>query len=194
MIQKRYKQTEKLAQAQAIKAMLETLPVILAEIDLPEIPSMPNHNQILRVRNINVAISVDYIKISPERLLIDKTSGEELGHLNLQVPLWEITASNMSSHVNEQGEREYYEMEWFESETDEVVTTQMVEVGLDEDGNPIFEEQPLETPADEVFLMPSIPYLMMFAKQIVLPDLIETFSHQFVDDNREVWTRLKEPK
>lgn len=31
MIQKRYKQTEKLAQAQGLKQMLETLPVILAE-------------------------------------------------------------------------------------------------------------------------------------------------------------------
>lgn len=193
MIQKRYKQTAKLAEAQAIKAMLENLPVILAEIELPEIPSMPNHNQVLRVRNINVAVSVDYIKISPERLLIDKTSGEELDHLNLHVPLWEITASNMSSHVNEQGEREYYEMEWVNDEG-EVVTTQMVEVGLDEEGNPILEEQPLETPADEVFLMPSIPYLMMFTKQIVLPDLIETFSNQYVGDNMDVWTRLKEPK
>lgn len=193
MIQKRYKPTAKLAEAQAIRLMLETLPVILAEIELPEIPSMPNHRQILRVRNINVAISVDYFKISPERLLIDKTSGEELDHLNLHVPLWEITQSSVSSHVNAQGEREYYEMEWFESDTDEVVTTQMVEVGLDEDGNPIFEEQPLETPANEVYLMPSIKYLMMFAKQIVLPDLIETFSHQFVDDNMDVWTRLKEP-
>lgn len=194
MIQKRYKPTPKLAEAQAIKATLETLPVILAEIKLPEIPSMPNHNQVLRVRNINVAVSVDYIKISPERLLIDKTSGEELDHLNLHVPLWEIAQSSVSSHVNAQGEREYYEMEWFEDETDEVVTTQMVEVGTDENGEPILEEQHLETPADEVFLMPSIPYLMMFTKQIVLPDLIETFSHQFVDDNREVWTRLKEPK
>lgn len=192
MIKKRYKPTAKLAEAQAIKAMLETLPVILAEIELPEIPSMPNHNQVLRVRNINVAISVDYIKISPERLLIDKVSGEELDHLNLHVPLWEVTQSSVSSHVNEQGEREMYEMEWVNDEG-EVVTTHMVEVGLDENGEPILEEQTLEIPADEVFLMPSIPYLMMFTKQIVLPDLIETFSHQFVDDNMDVWTRLKEP-
>lgn len=193
MIQKRYKPTAKLAEAQAIKAMLETLPVILAEIELPEIPSMPNHRQILRVRNINVAVSVDYIKISPERLLIDKESGEELDHLNLHVPLWEITASNMSSHVNEQGEREYYEMEWFESETDEVVTTQTV-ITYDSEGEEISEEQPLEPLEDEVFLMPSIPYLMKFTKQVVLPDLIEMFSAQFVSDNWDVWSHVDKPE
>lgn len=191
MIQKRYKQTEKLAQAQGLKQMLETLPVILAEIPLPEITAIPNHKQVLRVRDINVAICADYVGLTPRRILVNKESGEEVD-LNLFVPKWEITGSSVSSHVNEQGEREYYEMEWVNDEG-EVVTTQMVEVGTDENGEPILEEQPLEPLADEVFLMPSIPYLMMFTKQIVLPDLIETFSHQFVDDNMDVWTRLKEP-
>lgn len=192
MIKKRYKPTAKLAQAQAIKAMLETLPVILAEIPLPDLEKSPEDKQILRVRNINVAISVDYIKISPERILIDKVTGEETD-LKLFVPSWEITKSSVSSHVNEEGEREYYEMEWFDDETDEAVTTQSVEVGLDEEGNPIVEEQNLEPLEDEVFLMPSIPYLMMFASRMLLPDLIQKFSNQFVNDNMEVWSRRIEP-
>lgn len=191
MIQKRYKQTGKLAQAQGLKQMLENLPVILAEIPLPEITAMPNHNQVLRVRDINVAICADYVGLTPRRILIDKNTREEID-LNLFVPKWEITGSSISSHVNENGEREFYEMEWFDDELEQVVTTQMVQTGMDEEGNPILEEQPLEQLADEVFLMPSIPYLMFFTQQVKLPVLIEMFSHQFVSDNMEVWTRLKE--
>lgn len=190
MIQKRYKQTEKLAQAQGLKQMLETLPVILAEIPLPEIPAMPNHNQVLRVRDINVAICADYVGLTPRRILIDKESGEEID-LNLFVPKWEITGSSVSSHVNAEGEREYYEMEWFDDETGEVVTTKIVS-GLGEEYGEVFtEEQPLEPLADEVFLMPSIPYLMFFTQQIKLPILIQMFSAQFVTDNQDVWTKLK---
>lgn len=190
MIQKRYKQTEKLAQVQGLKQMLETLPVILAEIPLPEIPAMPNYNQVLRVRDINVAICADYVGLTPRRILIDKESGEEID-LNLFVPKWEITNSSVSSHVNAQGEREYYEMEWYDDEVKQVVTTHMVVVGQDEEGNDIVEEQPLDELVDEVFLMPSIPYLMFFTQQIKLPLLIQMFSAQFVTDNIDVWTKLK---
>lgn len=190
MIQKRYKQTEKLAQAQGLKQMLETMPVILAEIPLPEIPAMPHHNQVLRVRDINIAICANYVGLTPKRILIDKESGEEID-LNLFVPKWEITENSVSSHVNAQGEREYYEMEWYDDETNEVVTTQNVEVGVDEEGNPILEEQPLEELIDEVFLISSIPYLMFFTKQVKLPNLIQMFSSQFVNDNINVWTKLK---
>lgn len=94
----------------------------------------------------------------------------------------------MSMH---KGERQYYEMEWYDNETNQVVTTDMITVGYDEEGNPILEEQPLEELVDEVFLMPSIPYLMFFTRQVKLPDLIEMFSTQFVNDNVDVWTSLK---
>ena len=73
----------------------------------------------------------------------------------------------------------------------EVVTTQNIEVGMDEEGNPILEEQPLEELIDEVFLISSIPYLMFFTKQVKLPNLIQVFSSQFVNDNINVWTKLK---
>lgn len=102
MIQKRYKQTEKLAQAQGLKQMLETLPVILAEVPLPEIEDRPNHKQILRVRDINVAVCVNYVGITPRRILVHKVTGVELDP-NLYVPKWEITASNFSAHVNNLG-------------------------------------------------------------------------------------------
>lgn len=191
MIQKRYKNTEKLAQAQGLKQMLESLPVILAEIPLPEIPAMPNYNQVLRVRDINVAICADYVGLTPKRILVDKESGEKID-LNLYVPKWEITGSSVSSHVNAQGEREFYEMEYFDDETGEAVTTETIS-GIGEDGEVFTEEKELEPLVDEAFMMPSIPYLMFFTQKIKLPVLIEMFSHQFVSDNMDVWTRLKEP-
>lgn len=190
MIQKRYKQTEKLAQAQGLKSMLETLPVILAEIPLPEIEDMPNYNQVLRVKDINVATSVNFVCLTPKRILIHKTTGEEID-LNLFVPKWEITGSSVSSHVNENGEREFYEMEWFDDETGEVVTTETV-IGIGEDGEAFSEEKDLGVLEDEVFLMPSIPYLMFFTQQTKLPLLIQMFSSQFISDYADVWTRLKE--
>lgn len=189
MIQKRYKQTEKLAQAQGLKQMLENLPVILAEISLPEITAMSNHNQVLRVRDINVAICADYVGLTPRRILVDKESGEEVD-LNLFVPKWEITGSSVSSHVNAEGEREYYEMEWFDDETGEVVISETIS-GISEDGEVFTEEKELEPLEDEAFMMPSIPYLMFFTQQVKLPSLIQMFSHQFVSDNIEVWTKLK---
>lgn len=190
MIQKRYKQTEKLAQAQGLKQMLENLPVILAEIPLPDILKMPDYRQVLRVRDINVAICANFVGLTPKRILIDKESGEEVD-MNLPVPKWEITGSNFSSIVNPQGVREMHEMEWYDDELDEVVTTKPVVTGLDENGDPIYEEQELEPLIDESFLLPSIPYLMFMVKQVKLPVLIEMFSHQFVADNTEIWNKIK---
>ena len=63
---------------------------------------MPNHDQVLRVRDINVAICADYVGLTPRRILVDKESGEEID-LNLFVPKWEITGSSVSSHVNAEG-------------------------------------------------------------------------------------------
>ena len=125
MIQKRYKQTAKLAQAEALKATLENLPIILAEIPLPEIEDRPNHNQILRVRDVNVALCVNYIGIPPKRVLIHKVTKLEI-ETNLFVPKWEILSSTLSAQVNAEGEREMHEMEWFDDETNEAVTQEEV--------------------------------------------------------------------
>ena len=191
MIQKRYKQTEKLAEVIALKSELETLPVILAEIPLPEIPAMPHHNQLLRVRDINVAICANYIWITPKRILIDKESGEEID-LNLFVPKWEIGEGTVNDYIDSNGNKQYYEMEWFDDETNEVVTTQPVIVGQTEDGEDILEDEILPVLEDEVFELPTIPYTMYLAKQILLPDLIEIFSKNFIELNAGVWTRIKE--
>lgn len=181
MIQKRFKQTESLAQAQVLKALIESQEVILAKIDLPDITiNGVEHSQTLLVRNLNVAISVNYIKISPERFLTDKVTDKEVKGLNLYVPDWTITSDNLSSHIGADGQRIMYAMEYFNDETEEVVTE-------DEEGNAL----PILEP--EAFLMPTIPYLMFFAKQIVLPELLQTFSHQFVADNIDVWTVIDNP-
>lgn len=182
MIQKRYKQTEALVQAQGLKALIESQEVVLAVIDtLPTITiNGVVHNQILKVRNVNVAVSVNYIKITPERVLNNQETGKELKGMSLYVPDWTITDENVSSHIGADGQRIMYEMEYFDSESDQVVTE-------DEDGVALANLEP------EAFLMPTIPYLMFFAKQIVLPELIETFSHQFVADNIDVWAVIDNP-
>lgn len=205
MIQKRYKQTEALAQAQGLKALIESQEVVLAKIELPEITiNGVIHDQILKVRNVNVAIAVDFIKISPERVLINQETQKELKGMNLYVPDWTITDENISSHIGEDGQRIMYEMEYYDDETGEVITEQVViQDILDEEGNPILDEnglpttedvvEELEPLADEAFMMPTIPYLMLFVGQMLLPDLILTFSHQYVDDNVDVWTVISNP-
>lgn len=205
MIQKRYKQTEALAQAQGLKALIESQEVVLAKIELPEITiNGVIHDQILKVRNVNVAIAVDFIKISPERVLINQETQKELKGMNLYVPDWTITDENLSSHIGEDGQRIMYEMEYYDDETGEVITEQVViQDILDEEGNPILDEnglpttedvvEELEPLADEAFMMPTIPYLMLFVGQMLLPDLILTFSHQYVDDNVDVWTVISNP-
>ena len=162
------------------------------------------HDQILKVRNVNVAIAVDFIKISPERVLINQETQKELKGMNLYVPDWTITDENLSSHIGEDGQRIMYEMEYYDDETGEVITEQVViQDILDEEGNPILDEnglpttedvvEELEPLADEAFMMPTIPYLMLFVGQMLLPDLILTFSHQYVDDNVDVWTVISNP-
>lgn len=181
MIQKRYKQTEALAQAQGLKALIESQEVVLAKIELPDVTiNGVVHDQVLIVRNVNVAISVNYIKISPERVLINQETNKQAKGLNLFVPDWTITSDNLSSHIGEDGQRIYYEMEYYDDETDEVVTE-------DEEGEAL---EPLE---DEVFTMPTIPYLMFFTKQVVLPDLLQMFSGQYVNDNTEAWNVIDNP-
>lgn len=85
-----------------------------------------------------------------------------------------------------------YEMEWYDEETNETVTSEDV-IGIGENGETFTENVPLDELPDEVFLMPSIPYLMFFVSQVKLPDLIKTFSKQFVSDNMAVWSREEEP-
>lgn len=177
MIQTRFKQTEALQQAEELKQIIEALPVVLAEIPLPEIAEMPFHHQVLQVKDVNVAITSNYINITPKRILVHKDTGQE-SDLNLFVPAWTIEKENKSSHIDENGQRMMFQMEHFDSETGEAVT-------VDEFGNQL----PALSP--EPFLMPTIPYLMFFVKQIPLPDLIATFSAQFVQDNIEYWTKLK---
>ena len=81
-------------------------------------------------------------------------------------------------------------MEWYDDELGTVVT-ERIDSGINEEGVPYTETVELPILDDEVFLMPSIPYLMFFTQQIKLPILIQMFSTQFVSDNSEIWTKLK---
>lgn len=177
MIQKRYKQTEALAQAQGLKTMIETEEVLLAKLALPDMEDMPNHRQYLIIKDVNIVASDNYIKLSPRRMLQHKTTLEELD-LNLFVPDWTITSENESSHVDENGERVLFEMEHYDPETGLAVT-------VDENGEAL-----PELPA-AAFMIKTLEYLMFFAKRTQLTDLITMFSAQFIADNLEVWEKLK---
>lgn len=188
----RYKQSEQLQQAEQLKAMLESLPVKLAEILLPEIEDMPNHNQVLRVANVNIAISVDFIQITPKRILINKTDGKELD-LNLFVPEWIIKKESQTSHVDANGNRILYDREWVDNEGNVITEHTVTKYNYDDKNNiigseDIVEQLPILEP--QAFLMPSIPYLMLFATQIDLPTLLQMFSGQFVQDNFEIWNKI----
>jgi hypothetical protein len=201
MIKTRFKQTEALTQVEGFKSMIESQEVILAELELPEIIDMPTYNQVLRIKDVNVATSVEYVKLSPKRVLVHKVTGKEL-KLDLFVPDWTITKDNVSSYINELGERVMFEREYYNDETEEVVTTEVVMVPRvdengeqlrDDNGDLIVDEVTQDLPElePEAYLLPTIPYLMFITKQIVLPDLIQLFSAQFIQDNFDIWSNLE---
>ena len=190
MIQKRYKNTEKLQAAEALKMQLNNESIIVAEILLPELEERTGFDQYLRVRDMNIAPSANYLKITPKRILKNKTNGKEI-ETNLFVPTWEFTASTVTPHFNNEGDRETYEMEWFDDETGESVTTK-TEIQLNEENEEIGVQVPLPELEDEFYYMPSIAYLMNASKSEFLPVLIKKHLQKFVDDHM-VWSREIEP-
>ena len=66
------------ADIQAIVDSIKEEKLILAEVLLPEIEGRPDYDQYLRVEDMNMALSVCYLKLIPKRILIHKVTKEEL--------------------------------------------------------------------------------------------------------------------
>lgn len=147
--------------------LIESQELILAEVQLDEITAMPEYNQVLRVRDNNIALSVGYLKIIPKRILVHKTTGEEID-LNLPVPNWEKKDTDEAALLDETGERiliptNYYDDVVVDEETGET------------------EEQLVET-KNEVVLVPILKYLMMMVKEKKYYEIFQLFTNQYVDD------------
>ncbi len=165
---------------QSIIDQIEQQKLILAEIPLPDIPAMPEYNQVLRVQDNNIALSISYLKINPKRILIHKETGEELD-LNLPVPLWEKNAHDMAAIVDEAGERILVE------------TTYSDYVVIDEEtGEP--ELQVIETKQEPV-LVHVLQYLMLMISQYKYKEVFAMFTQQYIADtlaeDETYYTRLR---
>lgn len=135
--------------------------LILAEVQLDEIIDMPNYNQVLRVKDNNIALSHEYLKICPKRILIHKTTNEELD-LNLPVPNWERTGSDVAAIVDGNGQRILVETDYFDDENVLIETKQ------------------------EAVLVPILKYLMLMIKVKKYAEIFALFTDQYVNDTKEI--------
>lgn len=144
--------------------------LIIAQIDLPEITAMPDYNQVIRIQDSIINLTDFTFIPKPKRILIHKTTGEELD-LNLKVPEWNINRFSVASLVNAQGKRVLVETNYYNDE-DELVETKQEPVHVN-----------------------TLQYLTLLAHQVPLPALFGTFLQQYVEDEEEkdflIFTRLK---
>ncbi len=158
------------AQLQAQIDLINSQNLILAEVELDEITAMPDYRQVLRVQDNNIALSIGYLKVLPKRILIHKTTGEEID-LKLPVPDWEKTAADEMALVDENGERILVETNYFDDEDELVETTQ------------------------EVVLVPTLKYLNLMIKVKKYAEIFQLFTEQYVNDikalDADYFTRLK---
>ena len=138
--------------------LINTQELILAKVQLPDLTEMPNYNQFLIVKDNNIALSIGYLKVLAKRILIHKTSGEELD-LNLPVPDWERTESDFASLVNPAtGERLLFETNYYDDEDNLVETTQ------------------------EDYKVPVLHYLKLMISQMPYASVFQSFTMQYVAD------------
>ncbi len=156
---------------------------ILAQVELPEIEDLPDYHQYLRVQDINIALSQKHLKIIPYRVLVHKVSGQEL-KLNLPVPDWTKSASDLTSIIDENGDRVMIPAVYKDWVTPEPT---------EEDPEP----QPVLTVIEtknEPVLVPTLKYLITIVENKKFLEAMELFTAQFVADeqavNPDVFTKL----
>lgn len=146
--------------------------LILAEVELDEITGMPDYQQVLRVLDNVAALSQEYFKVIPKRILIHKVTGQELD-LNLPVPDWTKTGNDVSALINEStGERVLVEQNTY----DDVV--------IDEETGET-EEQLISTEEVPV-LVPTLKYLRNIIKRLKYHEAFGVFTVQYVNDIKAV--------
>lgn len=156
-------------QIQDLINLVDSQKLILAEVDLPDLTDMPDYRQVLRVEDNIIALSQGYLKIMPNRVLIHKSTGQEIANLNLQVPNWERRSSDMAAIVNEiTGERLLFETYYYEMQPDpenpEVQIEVLVETKL------------------EPYLVPVLQYLKLMISAKPYSSVFETFILQYIAD------------
>lgn len=155
--------------------------LILAEVELDTIfIDNVEYKQYLRVKDINIALSAEYLKVCPKRILINQVTGEEKD-LNLSVPDWTKTGQDMMALVDENGERMLFETKYYDNV---MVQEGYYDEELQEEIPPVYEEQLIET-KQEVKLVPTLKFLMLMVGSKVFKTIFEMFTHQYINDIKE---------
>ena len=166
------------AQVQGLIDVILNQDLILAEVELDTIIiDGVEHEQILRVKDVNIALSAEYLKVCPKRILVNQITGEEKD-LNLSVPEWTKTGQDMMALVDENGERMLFETKYYD---DVLVQEGWYDEDLQEEIPPVYEEQLIET-KQEVKLVPTLKFLMLMIGSKVFKTIFEMFTLQYVAD------------
>lgn len=146
--------------------------LILAEVELEDIIiDGVLHKQFLRVKDVNIALSLEYLKVNPRRIFINTESNAEID-LNQPVPNWERHGSDMMALVDENGERMLFQTNYYD---DVIINEETGET----------EEQLIET-KQEVKLVPTLKTLMLIIGTKAFKVVFEDFTNQYVNDTKEV--------
>lgn len=160
-------------QLQGLIDLILSQNLILAEVQLDGITSMPDYDQFLRVEDNIIALSQGYLKVLPKRILKHKTTGEIIDNLNLPVPNWERRLHDMAALVDEEtGERLMFETNYYQQIQDP-----------ENEGE--FIEELIET-KQEPYLVPVLQYLKLMISVKPYSEVFETFVHQYVNDIKSV--------
>ena len=166
------------AQEQGLIDTILSQDLILVDIELDKIViDNVEHKQFLRVKDINIALSVEYLKVCPKRILINQVTGEEKD-LNLSVPEWTKTGQDMMALVDENGERMLFETNYYDNV---MVQKGYYDEELEQDIPPVYEEQLIET-KQEVKLVPTLKTLMFIVGTKAFKTVFEMFTLQYVND------------
>ena len=166
------------AQVQGLVDAILSQDLILAEVPLDTIIiDEVEYKQYLRVKDVNIALSAEYLKVCPKRILVNQVTGEEKD-LNLSVPDWTKTGQDMMALVDENGERMLFETKYYD---DVMVQEGWYDEDAQQDVPPVYEEQLIET-KQEVKLVPTLKFLMLMVGSKVFKTIFEMFTHQYVND------------
>ena len=165
-------------QVQGLIDIILNQDLVLAEVPLDTlIIDGVEHEQILRVKDVNIALSVDFLKINPKRILINTDTGAEID-LNLPVPDWTKTGADMMALVDENGERMLFETKYYD---DVLIQEGWYDEDTQQDIPPVYEEQLIET-KQEVKLVPTLKFLMLMVGSSTFKAIFEMFTQQYVND------------
>ena len=166
------------AQVQGLVDAILNQDLILAEVELDTvIIDSVEYKQFLRIKDINIALSAEYLKVCPKRILINQVTGEEKD-LNLSVPDWTKTGQDMMALVDENGERMYFETKYYDNV---LIQEGYYDEELEQDIPPVYEEQLIET-KQEVKLVPTLKTLMFIIGTKAFKTVFEMFTLQYVND------------